>query len=101
MFLGTSQQYTPIVQFSTEAEYIALYHCACEAVWLRVTSVSRLLGKELPVVGYGVKTFTMQSAVGVALGGFTVLRSSRASTTSRAERGLKVLSRSATTLLQK
>ena len=43
MFYVKSQQQTPLAQSSTEAEYIALYQCVCEAVWLRKLMKALLL----------------------------------------------------------
>ena len=64
MFYVKSQAQTPIAQSSTEAEYIALYHCVCEAVWLRKLVACMLLGKNEPVVVFQDNTSTIQWAAG-------------------------------------
>jgi hypothetical protein len=65
MFYVKSQAQTPIAQSSTEAEYIALYHCVCEAVWLRKLMACMLLGSRGPVVVFQDNTSTIQWAAGI------------------------------------
>ena len=64
MFYVKSQQQTPIAQSSTEAEYIALYHCVCEAVWLKRLMSSLLLDNRAVVI-YQDNTSTIHWAAGV------------------------------------
>jgi len=63
MFYSKSQQQGPMAQSSTEAEYIALYQCVCEAVWLRELVKAMLLDGS-PVIVYQDNTSTIQWAAG-------------------------------------
>lgn len=63
MFYVKSQMQTPLAQSSTEAEYIALYQCVCEAVWLRKL-LKALLLDDRAVVIYQDNTSAISWAAG-------------------------------------
>ena len=63
MFYVKSQQQGPMAQSSTEAEYIALYQCTCEAVWL-LALVKAMLLDSSPIIVYQDNTSTIQWAAG-------------------------------------
>jgi hypothetical protein len=66
MFHSKSQKQSGIPQSSTEAEYIALYHCGCEAKWLRELLIYMFLPQPSSgTVLYQDNTSTIHWALGL------------------------------------
>jgi hypothetical protein len=66
MFYSKSQKQSGIPQSSTESEYVALYHCGCEAKWLRELLIYMFLPQPSSgTVLYQDNTSTIHWALGL------------------------------------